>query len=38
MLIGEKKQNIPTIWNSSSPEDINKAFRWACNETARKNK
>ena len=30
-------QNIPSIWNSSSPEDINKAFRWACNETARKN-
>ena len=32
-----EKQNIPTIWNSSSSEDINKAFRWACNETARKN-
>ena len=30
-------QNIPTIWNSSSFEDINKAFRWACNETAKKN-
>ena len=32
-----EKQNIPTIWTSSAPEDINKAFRWACNETARKN-
>ena len=32
-----EKQNIPTIWNSSSPEDINKAFRWACNESARQN-
>jgi len=30
-------QNVPTIWNSSSSEDISKAFRWACNETARKN-
>jgi len=30
-------QNIPSIWNSSSPTDISKAFRWACNETARKN-
>ena len=30
-------QNIPNIWDNSSSEDVNKAFRWACNETARKN-
>jgi Tfp pilus assembly major pilin PilA len=32
-----ERQDVPNIWNSSSSEDINKAFRWACNETARQN-
>ena len=29
--------NTPTIWNTSDMKDIDRAFRWACNETARKN-
>jgi len=32
-----ERQDVPNIWNSSSPEDVDKAFRWACNETARQN-
>tara|TARA_Y100001963_G_scaffold141173_1_gene209069 strand:+ start:673 stop:1209 length:537 start_codon:yes stop_codon:yes gene_type:complete len=30
-------QDVPTIWNTTDTEGIEKAFRWACNETARKN-
>ena len=33
----KETQNIPSMWNSSSYDDVTKAFRWACNETARKN-
>lgn len=32
----KERHNAPTIWNSSDIKDIDKAFRWACNETARK--
>jgi len=32
-----EKQNVPTIWNNTDMKEIDKAFRWACNETARKN-
>ena len=31
------RANVPTIWNTTDMKDIDKAFRWACNETARKN-